>query len=58
MILYNGETIELTEFVDRMKQESGEDNPTISINWKQFKCHGYDVYDPSDYHIEVEVEDE
>jgi hypothetical protein len=57
-----GNNIEITveELIDKVKREHGDDvdlsKIKLTIEYNQFKCFGYDVYDSSDYRIEINSE--
>lgn len=57
-----GNNIEITveELIDKIKEEHGENvdlsKIKLTIEYNQFKCFGYDLYDSSDYRIEINSE--
>jgi hypothetical protein len=34
------------------------DKITLDIEYRQYKCFGYDLYDPDDFQIEMDISDE
>lgn len=54
-----GHNIEITleDLIDRVKRIHGKkvdfSKVTLTIDYNQFQCFGYDLYDSSDYRIEI-----
>lgn len=59
-MLLCGSSIQITaqDLIDAIKAKHGEDADlskiNLNINYEQFQCFGYDLYDSSDYRIEME----
>jgi len=59
-LLMCGSSIQVTaqDLIDAIKAKYGDDvdlsKVSLDIDYKQFQCFGYDLYDGGDYRIEID----